>query len=268
MGRRPIVTGRTPRRAGTDNVVRASVGQQLDRGVDRAATTRWEAARQRAGELQGPRDEQVAVVTARIRRELGLAGAASGGTAAVPGVGLVTAHRSVRRRARLVDGAPDRSDHDDRRHPRPRPGELRGAPDVGALDPRLPRWCCGRPGQARWRVRRCARAPQRTPPVGAVGSRRSTPRSRRSSVRRYGTRAGVAAVGRAVPFGVGAAIGYGDQQPHRRRGQRPHPRRSSPSSRSRSTPSTSNRCEAVRVRSVRCSAAHFSRQRRTHQYSS
>ena len=28
-------------------------------------------------------------------------------------------------------------------------------------------------------------------------------------VRRYGTRAGVAAVGRAVPFGVGAALGYG-----------------------------------------------------------
>ncbi len=28
-------------------------------------------------------------------------------------------------------------------------------------------------------------------------------------VRRYGTRAGVAAIGRAVPFGVGAALGYG-----------------------------------------------------------
>ena len=208
MGRRPIVTGRTPRRAGSDNVVRATVGQQLIAGVDRAATTRWDAARERAGELQGPRDEQVTIVTARIRRELGLAGAASGGTAAVPGVGLVTVTAAFAAElgwstVRLTDlimtiaviHGHDRATFEERR--------------MWVLS--ILAYRDGAAGVLAKLVAEFAEAP------GRGSMRRLSERSvqkinasvARVVVRRYGTRAGVAAVGRAVPFGVGAALGYG-----------------------------------------------------------
>jgi len=208
VGRRPIVTGRTPRRAGSDNVVRATVGQQLIAGVDRAATTRWDAARERAGELQGPRDEQVTIVTARIRRELGLAGAASGGTAAVPGVGLVTVTAAFAAElgwstVRLTDlimtiaviHGHDRATFEERR--------------MWVLS--ILAYRDGAAGVLAKLVAEFAEAP------GRGSMRRLSERSvqkinasvARVVVRRYGTRAGVAAVGRAVPFGVGAALGYG-----------------------------------------------------------
>ena len=208
MGRRPTVTGSAPRRAGTDNIVRATVGQQLISGVDRAATTRWDAARQRAGELQGPRDEQVAVVTARIRRELGLAGAASGGTAAVPGIGLVTTTAAFAAElgwstVRLTDlvmtiaviHGHDRASFEERR--------------MWVLS--ILAYRDGAAGILAKLMTEFAAAP------GHGSVRRLSERSvqrinasvARVVVRRYGTRAGVAAVGRAVPFGVGAAIGYG-----------------------------------------------------------
>ncbi|MGA9279671.1 MAG: hypothetical protein WBV89_22175, partial [Ilumatobacter sp.] len=52
---------------------------------------------------------------------------------------------------------------------------------------------------------------------GRTGARRLSERSLqrinasvgRVVVKKYGTRAGVAAIGRAVPFGIGAALGYG-----------------------------------------------------------
>ncbi len=208
MGRRPIATGRTPRRAGSATVVRTSVGQQLISGVDRAASTRWDATRARAGELQGPRDEQVAVVTARVRRELGLAGAASGGTAAVPGVGLMTATAAFAAElgwstVRLTDlimtiaviHGHDRASFEERRM-----------------------WVLSilayRDGAAGVLAKLAAEFAEAS---GRSSVRRLSERSvqrinasvARVVVRRYGTRAGVAAVGRAVPFGIGAALGYG-----------------------------------------------------------
>lgn len=208
VGRRPTVTGRTPRRVGTATVVRSSVGQQLIQGVDRAATTRWGAARERAAEFEGPRDEQVAAVTARIRRELGLAGAASGGAAAVPGVGLVTVTTAFAvelgwSTVRLTDlimtiaaiHGHDRATFEERR--------------MWVLS--ILAYREGAAGVLAKLVAEFAEAP------GRRGARRLSQRSiqkvnaaiARVVVRRYGTRAGVAAIGRAVPFGVGAAIGYG-----------------------------------------------------------
>lgn len=208
MGPRPTGNGRTPRRAGAATVVRASVGQQLVEAVDRAASTRWEAARQRAGALEGPRDEQVGVVTARVRRELGLAGAASGGTAAVPGVGLVTATAAFAAElgwstVRLTDlimtiaaiHGHDRATLDERR--------------MWVLS--ILAYRDGAAGVLAKLAGEFADAP------GRRSVRRLSERSiqqinasvARVVVRRYGTRAGVAAIGRAVPFGVGAAIGYG-----------------------------------------------------------
>jgi hypothetical protein len=208
VGRQPTATSRIPRRAGTADLVRASVGQQLIAGVDRAATTRWDAARQRAGELQGPRDEQVAVVTSRIRRELGLAGAASGGTAAVPGIGLVTTTAAFAAElgwttVRLTDlimtiaaiHGHDRATFEERR--------------MWVLS--ILAYRDGAAGVLTKLVAEFAEA------SGRGSMRRLSERSiqrinasvARVVVRRYGTRAGVAAVGRAVPFGVGAALGYG-----------------------------------------------------------
>jgi hypothetical protein len=205
---RPTTTLRTPRRAGSANLVRASVGQQLISAVDRAATTRWDAARLRAGELQGPRDEQVAVITARVRRELGLAGAASGGTAAVPGVGLATVTAAFAAElgwstVRLTDmimtiaaiHGHDRATFEERR--------------MWVLS--ILAYRDGAAGMLAKLVGEVAEASSRT------SMRRLSERSiqkinasvARVVVRRYGTRAGVAAIGRAVPFGVGAALGYG-----------------------------------------------------------
>jgi hypothetical protein len=208
VGRRSTVTGRTPRRVGTEDVVRATIGQQLISGVDRAATTRWDAARLRAGGLQGPRDEQVDLVTTRIRRELGLAGAASGGTAAVPGVGLVTATAAFAAElgwstVRLTDlimtiaviHGHDRASFEERR--------------MWVLS--ILAYREGAAGVLANLMAEFAEAPGR----GSVRrlSERSVQKINASVaqvvVRRYGTRAGVAAVGRAVPFGIGAALGYG-----------------------------------------------------------
>ena len=208
MRSRPNVTGRIPRRAGSADVVRASAGQQLIAGVDRAATTRWDAARQRAGQLQGPRDEQVAVVTARIRRELGLAGAASGGTAAVPGVGLATVTAAFAAElgwttVRLTDlimtiaviHGHDRATIEERRMWVLSILAYRDGAAV-ALAKLVTEFS---EASSRASVRRIS---ERT--VQKINASVA-----RVVVRRYGTRAGVAAIGRVVPFGVGAALGYG-----------------------------------------------------------
>ena len=208
VGRRPTVIGRTPRRIGSDDVVRATIGQQLIASVDRAATTRWDAARLRAGELQGPRNEQVNVVTARIRRELGLSGAASGGTAAVPGVGMVAATAAFAAELgwstiRLTDLIMTIA-------------VIHGHDRAGLVERRM--WVLsilayrnGAAGVLTKLMAEFAEAPGRSS-VRRL-SERSVQRINASVaqvvVRRYGTRAGVAAVGRAVPFGVGAALGYG-----------------------------------------------------------
>lgn len=137
-----------------------------------------------------------------------MAGAASGGTAAVPGVGLMTATTAFAvelgwSTVRLTDlimtiaviHGHDRASYEERR--------------MWVLS--ILAYRDGAAGVLAKLAGEFAEAP------GRRGLRRLSERSvqrinasvARVVVRRYGTRAGVAAIGRAVPFGVGAALGYG-----------------------------------------------------------
>ncbi|MEP6298743.1 MAG: EcsC family protein, partial [Ilumatobacter sp.] len=197
------------RTVGESTVVGPPVAEQLVDAIDRAVETRWAAAQERARNLPGlDREERVDAVTARIRRELGAAGAASGGTAAIPGVGVGTVAAtfavelgwSTMRLADLIltiaaIHGHDRADVDERRM-----------------------WVLSiltyRDGAAGMIAKLAAE-------MGETTTRRGTRRLTNASVRRinatmgraviakYGARRGVAALGRAVPFGVGAVLGYG-----------------------------------------------------------
>ncbi|WP_148288512.1 hypothetical protein [Ilumatobacter nonamiensis] len=208
MGRRRTSDDRTPRRAGTASVVRATLAQQLIGSVDRATATRWEAAQERADRLEGTRDERVAAVTKSIRREVALAGAASGGTAAVPGVGLGTASAAFAvelawTTVRLCDLIMTIA-------------VIHGHGRAGLEERRM--WILSiltyRDGAAGILAGFVAELAETS---GRNGVRRISERTMqrinatvgRVVVGKYGKRAGVAAVGRAVPFGVGAALGYG-----------------------------------------------------------
>ncbi|MGB3736872.1 MAG: EcsC family protein, partial [Ilumatobacter sp.] len=139
---------------------------------------------------------------------LGAAGAASGGTAAIPGVGLgaVTATFAVElgwSTMRLADliltiaaiHGHDRANVDERRM-----------------------WVLSiltyRDGAAGMLAKLAAEAGETSTRSGA---RRLTTKSvkrinatmGRAVVAKYGARRGVAAIGRAVPFGIGAVLGYG-----------------------------------------------------------
>lgn len=200
--------GRVPRRTGASQVVRDTFAQQLIQSVDRATSTRWAAAQDRAAALEGSRDERVAAVTAQIRREVALAGAASGGTAAVPGVGLGTASAAFAvelawTTVRLSDLIMTIA-------------VIHGHHRAGLEERRM--WILsiltyreGASGALSRLVAEIADSPARR------GARRVSERSlqkinasvARVVVGKYGKRAGIAAVGRAVPFGIGAVLGYG-----------------------------------------------------------
>ena len=202
--------GRSQRRASGDpTVVGRPVAEQLVEAIDKAVETRWAAAQERARELPGlDREQRVEALTSKIRRELGAAGAASGGTAAIPGIGVgaVTATFAVElgwSTMRLADliltiaaiHGHDRADIDERRM-----------------------WVLSiltyRDGAAGMLAKLAA-------DVGETSSRAGAKRLTTKSVKRinatmgravvakYGARRGAAALGRAVPFGVGAVLGYG-----------------------------------------------------------
>lgn len=61
------------------------------RAIDHAVTSRWAAARTRAAATTGPVPDRVAAITQATSTELALVGAATGGVAALPGVGTVAA---------------------------------------------------------------------------------------------------------------------------------------------------------------------------------
>ncbi|MFK8022598.1 MAG: EcsC family protein [Ilumatobacter sp.] len=196
-------------RAGSEaTVVTDTVATQLLHAVDRAVETRWIAAQERARSVDGDRDTRVEAVTEKIRRELGLAGAVSGGTAAVPGVGLgaVAASFAVEltlSTMRLADliltiaaiHGHDRAEIEERR--------------LWVLS--ILTYRDGAAGAVAKLAAELAESPAKR------GARQLTRRSIRqinssigaSVVAKYGGRRLVAALGRAIPFGVGAVLGYG-----------------------------------------------------------
>ncbi|MEM7341292.1 MAG: hypothetical protein AAF467_21735 [Actinomycetota bacterium] len=69
-----------------------TVGKALIKGIDLAVEQRWDAALERAADAEGlTLDDQVASVAKGFRRELTSVGAASGAVAAVPGLGTASA---------------------------------------------------------------------------------------------------------------------------------------------------------------------------------
>ncbi len=194
---------------GDSTVVGRPIAEQLVDAIDKAVETRWAAAQERARNLPGQdREQRVEALTAKISRELGAAGAASGGTAAIPGVGFGTAAAtfavelgwSTMRLADLIltmaaIHGHDRADVDERRM-----------------------WVLSiltyREGAAGMVAKLAAEIGETSTRSGA---RRLTTKSvkrinatmGRAVVAKYGARRGVAALGRAVPFGIGAVLGYG-----------------------------------------------------------
>ncbi len=196
-------------RAGESTVVGRPVADMLVEAIDKAVETRWVAAQERARNLQGlDREQRVEAVTARIRRELGAAGAASGGTAAIPGVGTGTVAATFAAELgwstmRLADliltiaaiHGHDRADVDERRM-----------------------WVLSiltyRDGAAGMIAKLAVDAGETTTRRGArrlttTSVKRINATMGRAVMAKYGARRGVAALGRAVPFGVGAVLGYG-----------------------------------------------------------
>lgn len=177
--------------------------------IDKAVETRWTAAQERARNLEGlDREQRVDALATKFRRELGAAGAASGGTAAIPGVGLgtVTATFAVElgwSTMRLADliltvaavHGHDRATVDERRM-----------------------WVLSiltyRQGAAGMIAKLAAEVGETSNRSGArrlttASVRKMNATMGRAVVAKYGARRGVAALGRAVPFGVGAVLGYG-----------------------------------------------------------
>ncbi len=202
--------GRTQRGAsGASSVVGRPVAEQLVEAIDKAVETRWAAAQERARNLPGlAREQRVDAVTAKVRRELGAAGAASGGTAAIPGVGVGTVAAtfavelgwSTMRLADLIltiaaIHGHDRADVDERRM-----------------------WVLSiltyRDGAAGMIAKLAAEMGETTTRRGArrlttTSVKRINATMGRAVIAKYGARRGVAAIGRVVPFGIGAALGYG-----------------------------------------------------------
>jgi hypothetical protein len=183
-------------------------GQLVLQAVDTAVERRWEHAVLVATEVVGPVDERVARITRAYVREMSAVGAAAGAAAAVPGTGAIAllgtaaielgwfaartgdlilaiaaahGHTSAsveQRRAWVLsllafgDAAPA--------------GFTRLAGDVGK-------------GLGR-------RATERIP---AETLRTINRALGRTVVTKYGTKRGAVALGRALPFGIGAAVGGG-----------------------------------------------------------
>lgn len=186
---------------------KANLGSVLLDAVDRAANNRWEPAQRRAAATRGATvEERAQAATRAFARELGMAGAATGGAAALPGVGTATAMAATAAdlgwfTLRVADliltiaalHGHDQSSVEERRAwimsvlafgEGSTAGFARVAGEVGhklggrALD-RIP------PG--------VLRAVNRS-----LGRRLTT---------RFGARRGAITLGRVLPFGIGAAVG-------------------------------------------------------------
>lgn len=185
------------------------IGDTVLGAVDKAVAQRWDAARSRAAALPaGSLDQRVEVATAGFVRELTVIGAASGGAAAVPGAGTATAVATAAAdlgwfTLRISDliltiGAVhghEGASVEERRSwilsvlafgDEAAPGLL-GL--VSELGPGLRSRSAGGGG------------------ISAATLFAVNRRLARAVVTRYGTRRGAAAVGRLLPFGIGAAVG-------------------------------------------------------------
>jgi hypothetical protein len=188
---------------------KAKLGQRVLDAVDEGVEKRWGPAVERAGGATGATlDERVVEVTQSFRRELGLAGAAAGGTAAVPGVGVATSTAafvaelgwSTVRLSDLILTIAALHGHHDAPTDERRLWVLSILTYGDSAASKVAR-LAGDMG-----VKVGSSSSQRIP---AETVRRMNNRLGYMILSRYGTRRGALALGRMVPFGIGAALGYG-----------------------------------------------------------
>jgi hypothetical protein len=175
--------------------------------VDRAVETRWDRALQTAAATTASTvEDRVAQVGRQVARELAATGAAAGGTAAVPGVGTLTAFGTATaelawfglRTADLVLAV----------------AAVHGHTEAEVLDRRawvLSVLAFGESAAAGFTAAAGEVAPVLGRNVtGAIPTEwiRAVNRSLgRTILTKWGTRRGGVALGRLLPFGIGAAIG-------------------------------------------------------------
>lgn len=175
--------------------------------IDDVSANRWEAAKQRAAALPGEiRPDKVKALTEQFGRELGLAGAAAGAAAAAPTVGtMATLAATTAELAWFTSRAGDLVLTMAALHGHPNP----------TIDERRA-WVLAvliYGGSARDGLARAIN--EASTGVTLAGEHRiplatlqtANRLMGRRLLRRYGTRRGVAALGRLLPLGIGALIG-------------------------------------------------------------
>lgn len=187
----------------------AVLGRRILEAIDDGVEQRWGHARRRAAAIEAADvEDRIAAVTADFRRELGLAGAAAGGTSAVPGVGIATTSATFAvelawSTVRLTDLVLTIA-------------ALHGHRDATLEERRL--WVLSiltYGDGATSMVTRLAGelgrglGTQAASRIPAETARQLNKALGVAIVTRYGTRRGALALGRMVPFGIGAALGYG-----------------------------------------------------------
>ena len=183
------------------------VATKLLASVDDVSANRWDAAARRAAELPGDiRPDRIRALTEQFARELGAAGAAAGAAAAAPAVGtMATIAATTAELAWFTGRAGDliltmAALHG---HPNPTVDERRAW--VLAL---LIYGGSARDGLAR-SINEASTgmvlAGDHRVPIATLQAANRLMGKR--LVRRYGTRRGIAALGRLIPVGVGALIG-------------------------------------------------------------
>jgi hypothetical protein len=190
---------------GPDDAMRLS--QRMLDTIDEVSSNRWDAATRRASALPGGiRPEKIKALTDSLARELGATGAAAGAAAVAPAVG--TAATMLATTAELgwfTARAGDLILTIAAAHGRPEPTVDERRAWVLAV---LIYGSSARDGftrvinEAAWGT-----APVVNSRVPLVTLQAANLLMSRSLLRRYGSRRGIIAVGRALPIGVGAFIG-------------------------------------------------------------
>jgi hypothetical protein len=186
------------------------VATSILRAVDDVSSRRWDLAVQRAAALPGDlRPQKLAALTASMSREVAAAGAAAGAVAATPLIGTVgTLAAGMTELAWFTTRAGDLILTIAALHGRPDPTEAERRAWVLAV---LLYGGAAHDGLAlaineanTGHIANGLGTPHRVPIAVIHGANRVLAKQ---IVRRYGTRRGAVALGKALPLGVGAAFG-------------------------------------------------------------
>lgn len=186
----------------------SKAGDVVLQAVDKAVEKRWEQAVLVATAATGAIDDRVAQITRRYAREMAAVGAAAGAAAAVPGTGAITLVGTAAaelgwfaaRTGDLILAIAAVYGHTTASVEERRAWVL----SVLAFGDAAPAGFTRIAGEVGKGLGR--RATERIPPEALRAINRALGRT---IVTRYGTKRGAVALGRALPFGIGAAIGGG-----------------------------------------------------------